>query len=375
MQVKYGDKWHLLDPHTNFYVFDRSEPRTIASIEQIKADLTLVTDAVKEGRACPGFLLCGDDVNMFATKDKWTDNGDFPEGKKKPIIKEPFGEITLRRGETYVRTWMPGKYWCLNNGDKGLRNNGPYHSCRSRDRADSVNWPLYEPHGWEVRHKGNAQASVSYRHWAAGRILYKPDIAGDHYADAVVEQKNFGPGKRDQAPVLMPLDANAGGEVVFGVNCPYAIAAGEIAITRAGEGDLAVSVSVDRGQNWQPVEVATDKDKVTGLFVKQVNGSFAGYWLKIAVPAKAAIAGLELTSHFMLNAYSLPYLVPGKNVVSVEAGRFGAPLSVTCNWAEGDGWKEPKTVTKSFEKNGAFELDVAGPKYPRMESLVLSVAP
>ena len=45
------------------------------------------------------------------------------------------------------------------------------------------------------------------------------------------------------------------------------------------------------------------------------------------------------------------------------------------DWSEGDGWKRPRTVSKVFRKNGAFTLDVAGPKYPRMESVMLSVAP
>ena len=44
-------------------------------------------------------------------------------------------------------------------------------------------------------------------------------------------------------------------------------------------------------------------------------------------------------------------------------------------WAEGPKWKTPKSVSKTFAKDGKFEVEVPGPKWPRMQSLTLSVAP
>ncbi len=32
IEVQYGGKWHLFDPHTNFFVYDREKPAAIASI-------------------------------------------------------------------------------------------------------------------------------------------------------------------------------------------------------------------------------------------------------------------------------------------------------------------------------------------------------
>jgi hypothetical protein len=361
IQVFYGEKWHLLDPHMNFYVYDRATPKTIASIEQIKADPTLAGDAVKDGRACPGFLLCGDGVDTFATKDGWQDLGDFPEGKKyTPVISEPFGGIALRRGETCLRTWMPGPYWYQKGSPK--KGEGPRHGCGGGDRKDVVNWPLYEPHEWQGR----------FRHWGAGRLEYAPDLKTDHWADAAVSQSNLAGGKDG----LAPAEAGKDGEAVFAVNCPYVITAGELKLSQSGEGKVAAAVSRDGGKTWQALELAAaDGGKAACLFRDQVDGCFEGYRLKLTIPAKTAVTGLELVSHFQLNPYSLPYLVPGKNTVSVEAGRFGAPLAVTWNWAEGEGWKDAKSVTKTFEKNGTFEIEIAGPKYPRMTSLILQVAP
>ena len=109
LQIFYGGKWHCLDPHMNFYCYDRSTPRTIASIEQLQQDETLAVKAVEEGRAAPGYLLCGDGPKMFAGKTGWKleFKGKWPE----LTVDEPFGNIRLRRGETYIRTWMPGNTW------------------------------------------------------------------------------------------------------------------------------------------------------------------------------------------------------------------------------------------------------------------------
>jgi hypothetical protein len=361
IEVEYGGKWHLFDPHMNFYVYDRSTPPAIASIEQIKQDTTLVSDAVKNGRACPGFLLCGDSPSTFATREGWQIFGDFPESKKyTPVIEEPFGRITLRRGETYVRTWMPGPYWFIANSPK--KGEGPRHGCGGRDLKDTVNGPLYEPHGSQGK----------YRHWGAGYLLYRPDLGSDHYADAVVEQKDLTTGKTADGAGLV---ADKAGEVTFGVNCPYVITAGELKFKRLGQGSFAAAVSVDRGATWKPVELKDDQGAAAALFVEPVNGSFAGYWLKLSVPAGAGIGDLELKSHFQLNPYSLPYLVPGRNAVTLGAETLGSPLRVEWQYAEGPAWTEIKSAAETFTKPGEFVIEVRGDKYPRNVSLTLSVAP
>jgi len=364
IQVHYGGQWHLLDPHMNFYVYDRGKPPTIASVAHIKADPTLVTDAVKEGRACPGFLLCGDSVGTFARASAYRDLGDFPESRKyTPVIKEPFGGITLRRGETYIRTWMPGTYWFKKGWYK--KDVGPRHGCGRRDRKDTVNWPLYEPHAWGTK----------YRHWGAGRIAYNPSLDDGHYRDAVVSETNVAAKDRGAVASLGQADAAKPAEIVFGVNCPYVITAGEVRLRQTSDGAVLAAVSIDEGKTWQPVELKADGDRMAALFVDEVNGGFNGYQLTLTLTGGAAVADIELVSHFQLNPYSLPHLVPGKNVVTVDARTYGSPLTVTYNWAEGDDWSIPKTAAATFTKDGSFTIDVAGPKYPRMVSLTLSVAP
>jgi len=403
MEVFYGDSWHCLDPHMSFYCYDRSTPPKIASVQQLQEDPTLAGDAVQEGRAGKGYLLCGDSPKWFAGKQgRWyiESRGQWPKMK----IDEPFGRITLRRGESYVRTWAPGKYW-YKKGWLTQDGCGPIHHCGPADRKDSANWPLFEPHAAKPP-IGSQAGRTFYKIYGVGRLLYAPALQGGRYADAVVRQSNVALAERDGVAFLQQKDSAKPGEVVFSVACPYVITAGELGLARAGKGSIAAEVSTDAGKSWKALKLAAvgemtftseeqDKlrvgsgrfaiarprsasfkcDKLAATFVDEVNGSFEGYWLKLTLTGGVQMGKPELTSHFQLNRFSLPYFVPGRNVVSVTAEGYGSPLSVTCKWAEGPGWATAKSMTRTFRKDGRVEVQVAGPKWPRMESLTLSVAP
>ena len=361
MQVKYGDKWHCLDPHMCFYVYDRSTPPVIASLQQLQDDPSLAMDAVQEGRACPGFLLCGDSPKTFAGKGgQWEREGPFP----KLTIDEPFGGIALPRGASYVRTWQVGAMWFKHGS--WLPNSGPLHTCASKDKKDIANWPLYEPHG--ISFEGRQY----YRHWADGWIAYKPDLRSDHYLDAVVSRENL---RHDPAQGLVAADPARPGEVIFAIDCPYVMTAGELTLAKPAQGKLTAAVSIDRGKTWKPLSLAEKDGRLAGSFVDEINGSFAGYRLKLTLEGGAAADALELTSHFQLNPYSLPYLVPGENVVSVVGERFGSPLTVEWQYAQGPEWKDVKKASAEFTKPGQFTIHVDGEKHPRNVALTLSVAP
>ncbi len=76
---------------------------------------------------------------------------------------------------------------------------------------------------------------------------------------------------------------------------------------------------------------------------------------------------------FQLNRFSLPNLLPGHNTVDVSAHRFDAPLVVCYKWAEGPGWEQPRCERRTLRQDERFELEVAGPHYPRMQELSLAV--
>ena len=71
-QAEYGGEPHWFDPLIGAYVF-RRDGKTIASLKDIAADPSLLTQAVEEGRASPAFGPCRtvlrDDAARYA-KDK-----------------------------------------------------------------------------------------------------------------------------------------------------------------------------------------------------------------------------------------------------------------------------------------------------------------
>jgi hypothetical protein len=368
IEVEYDGAWHCFDPHRSFYVLDRSEPPVIASVEQLQNDPSLALKAAAEGRAAPGFLLCGDKAETFAGKDGWTNHGQFPGSFPKPVLgDEPFGAITLRRGEKYIRTWMPGEHWFRANS--WMDHSGPYHTCRAKDRKDTINWPLFEPHAWTVG------TSPVYRHWGAGRIVYTPDLTDRHLDDAIVVKENVGLHRRGRVLWLVPEAPDLPASVVFGVDCPYVITAADLSLKIEGTGEIEAAVSTDRGRTWKPVPLAADNRRRTGATVEAVNGSFGGYWLRLRPTGYVGLRRMKLVTHFQLNPYSLPYLVPGRNEIFVRAEKMEGRLTVQYIWAEGEGWTQERRQSGTFARDGSFVIDVAGPKWPRMKALVLSVKP
>ena len=105
------------------------------------------------------------------------------------------------------------------------------------------------------------------------------------------------------------------------------------------------------------------------------------YRLRIDVKgAPVTFAVRRLKTTFMLNMYSLPYFVPGRNVVTVSAAGperlEGARLMVNYQWDEGEGWNVRRSHTAwvtAFPHS--YTIEAAGPKMPRMRRLVMKVVP
>lgn len=362
LEVKYSGAWHCFDPHMTFYVYDRSQPRQIAGIEQLRADLTLASDAVKEGRACPGYLLCGDNPKYFGPGGKWVLDKGWPKMK----VEEPFGRIRLARGMTYVRTWTPGEHYFK---DQWSRNCGVFHTCSFRaDQKDVVNWPLLEPHVAKCGEAGKQYPAG--KHWAAGRLEYVPDLTSDSYRDALVSEKNVKPTPEG----LVAIDPAKPSEVVFDVGVPYVVTA----LNAQLHAVASLATSIDGGRTWQEVGLMNnDVGLSEGFSLDPVNGSFDGCLVKLSWTGKQPMRKIALTTHFQLNPAALPYLAPGRNVVKVDAAVFSRPLTVKWTYAEGPKWDQPKSAEQTFDKPATFTIDVEekSGKYPRNVELSLSIAP
>jgi hypothetical protein len=380
MQVEYGGAWHCLDPHMCFSCYDRSEPPQLASIEQLRADASLARDAVAEGRAGDGYLQCGDAPDWFAgNKGDWylEAGGDWPQMR----LDEPFGDITLRPGESYTRTWHPGEHfyragWLARDGC------GPIHHCLEADRRDQINWPLFAPHGW-LRPRNER---TYFRAWGVGRLEYRPRFSDGSYRAGIVAEHNTAV----TGDVLVVADREKPGTITFDVGCPYVLTACEFTMHLTGGDGVRMWLRVhdehtvapgeqDRqmpelAHEWTELQLQRQPDGcLTATADDEINGCFHGYEMRLQLVGDTAIQALHLVSHFQLNRYALPHLLPGHNAVHVAAEHFESPLTVRYEWAEGPAWQQARCAEHIISSDETIELDVTGPCYPRMQELTLAV--
>jgi len=376
MEVFYGGAWHCFDPHMTFYVRNRAKPPAIASVAELRADPTLAEKAKAEGRACPGYLLCGDKPKWFAGDDGWTLHRPFRIHRG---ADREFGAVKLPRGTRYVRTWMGEKFYQPHAFGRGKVE--PYHTCgRGADRKDPVNWPYWEPY---VR-------GGRGRHASSGFLDYQPDLRGAGWQDGAIRFFNLVGDAGGAGPALHPRAAGMPAEVIFAIRCPYIVTSASVKLAgRIGQagGTLAVSVSkqwVANGSRrvWKDLLTVAEPGEVQRELdlTEAVAGSLEGYWLRVAMQAKgpraAGLDTLKVHTDFQLNPYALPQLLPGKNKLTVTAGRTDVPWKVRVAWSEGDGWKTRKEYTAAIAgRLHEAVIEAAGPKLPRMEAIEFSVAP
>ena len=348
-EVFYGGKWHGFDTMTNFYVFTRRPNRNVASFEELHKDPSLIKDAEKEGRAVPGMCCCGDEPMAFAQKTEVTD---YQPQKSDWSVKD----YSLRPGEQIVRSWwpqgkpLPGTY-------RVGHEPGPMHTCGKHDQGNPPElFKFWEPYG--IPKMGGK--TISYRHYCNGTMSYSPDLG--------------------QPPLR---EALAKGELVVPVKCPFYVtaAAAMLEATCPAAGDsVEVSVAVDN--HWTPVLTAKDpgRRQYVAEFDKVVvrpNQGRHTYDVKFKIQGKAALEHFYLQTVFAHNAMAAPYLMPGKNRVTLTVANPEAlqadPLTLVYRYKDAPEWKEERVVEKTASQSPlGFEVDLPETaKLPQMQDLTL----
>lgn len=357
--VFYDGQWHGFDTFANYFVYTRGTNRTIASFEQVIADPTLISDAVKEGRACPYMGPCGDDAMQF--RHTRTDELGYEAADTKYSPRN----LTLRAGEEIVKTW-----WSDGKGVMSLTNPQfgpvPLHTCGTKDRrGEPWLFKFWEPYG--IPKMGGT--TVSYRHATSGQINYAPDLTSPRTLADV-----------GATGVVATPDGLAGaGEMVIPVNSPYYINSGVLVFeaTCANEGDV-VTVSLAREkEKWAPAAlVARDQGKKTyrvKFDASLADGIRHQYWVKIALSGKAVLNHFYLRTGFQYNAMSAPHLMPGKNQITFEVANPEAlqatPVTLVYRYRDAPQWSTEQRIEKTITKSPfVFEaaLPDTGDKLPQM---------
>ena len=409
-QAEYGGGCHWFDPLIGAYAY-RRDGKTIASLKDIAADPSLLTQAVEERRASPTFVPCRtvlrDDAARYAKdkpqyvrecaelKDDVTFMAKLAHGAKRawgpnPQRYEP--DLALRRGETVTFLWsdLAGEFNCKTRPPgRPFRENvlpegelPPHHFCGvAAERRDAANFPYWRPYVKEI---GGVRTG---RYYANGTHVYWPRFArepskGDFDRNTFVwarEEKGI--------PALRVRRAGTPAVLVCRMRTPhvYTSIAVSAEFARARRDDVSrIYVSCDGTKTWRkvydagpaaPGRLAAEarlRDEVVGM---------RDLWFRLECrtsgdTTKAGLHAVEIEAVFQHNMFARPYLCGGANRVSVRVGNpdvlDGCALTLSYAWKEG---RRKKTHAERITRSPhAYTIDVAGEPMPRMVSLKLAVA-
>jgi len=402
-EVFYGDKWHCFDTMTSFAVLNRDKPPAVAGLEELKADPTLVSKAVEEKRTVGGFLPCEHDPEIryenreLLSKLGWKADFrwatfTFGKGKGSDVLgfwlkapqsfttgAENYGganvpgllDLRLKPNERWVSLWDNLGKWTAAPSYPEL---GPFHTCGHSDESDDVNFKYFEPYA----KKDLGPVKTCYRYYGNGFLEWKP---------AGVAELLAGAAAKGLAPAAGGAALAGAGELLIPVKAPGPVVGIELDLELRQKG-AAARTSVLLGPPGAPKEVWSKVGEAQGpeqvvIPYQPSDSPWCEYTLTVRTApgpdGSAELAVKRLRSIYQLNIYALPALAPGKNTVRVSAktARLTASkLVVQYEWNDGPDWKDGHKVVKEFQELPAgFEVEVAGPKLPRMRALELRVEP
>ncbi len=403
-EVFYADKWHCFDTMTSFAVLNRENPPMVASLEEMKADPTLVSKAVEEKRTVGGFLPCEHEPEItYDNREELAKLGwksdfrwatfTFGKGQAADVLGfwlkapekvttggESYGgscppgllDLKLKPNERWVSLWDNLGKWVESSSYPAL---GPFHTCGRSDQADDVNFKYFEPYAKQ----GIGPVKTCYRYYGNGFLEWQPAGAAELLAGAEAKGLTAAAGGATLA---------GAGELYIPVKAPGPVVGIELDLDlkqTGADSKTSVLLVVGKGAGkevWSRAGEAAGVEKA--VIPYQPSGSpWCEYRLAVKTApgqgGSAEIAVKRLKTVYQLNMYALPTLFPGKNTVRVSAKTeklAASRLVVEYAWADGEGWKDEHKVAKDFQALPAsFEVEVAGSKMPRMKSLEIRVEP
>jgi chitodextrinase len=388
-EVEYGGKWHCLDTMTTYYVYNRATPPIIASMADVKADHTLVLNAVAEGRACPGFLLCGDTPEFFATgSDSWSVLGDPGSATTTKSMN-----LDLRLGESLKRTC---ESWA--NQWPSTSSSPPYHHEASGDYKDTVNILYWEPYKLTTAQNSaiGISYSTTYRRWANGAYELKPDFTTAAYQASLLSSANIATFHDDGlTPDLHVATPGSLASAVFQITTPYYITDLNISGTfyKNAAGDInRIYVSSTSGTSgftkiWD--NAVTGTTTLTNLNARAYAYCKYSIWVKVELQGTAAktdagVSDLVISPIFEHNKGGMPYLDKGINNLTLtfdnpaELQASGNVIHVVYKWKEfaATDWTVDKQYEGWFAASPAgFTINAGGTKVPRTEYILMEVTP
>ena len=395
VETEYDGKWHYLDVFLKFYAWkpDANAPggRTIAGEDDLKSDSKgLLTDGfvLDKGRnvyyakdnqfemigdkanwQAVAMLVCGDTLEGCVTGVNSKNRAGSPEGWAG--INHATGnysaDVNLAPGYALTNTWdkIEGAWFW------GSSKEAPSHGCRDKEiRNSPEKGPIAEPY----------LKTYDRESYANGELNFIPDLSSQACLKSFANLENI----KWAGGALVPAEAGKPASVTVLLKSPYIMTVAK----GAAEGAEKLEISLD-GKAWKAAELSDFTAAVKGQVVALAK-----------ITIKDALKSLRLDVTVQNNPYILPYLSPGKNVISVSAvdaaqlgenklvvtyayrlGSRDKPYEQLCmegkeiTRAHNATWDEkPTVVQKVFAAKdlpAKFEIDVPTPKdkqpvFPRM---------
>jgi hypothetical protein len=389
-EVRYADStYHTYDTMTTMYVYNKASPASVASCAQMKADSTLLNNAVADGRACPGFLLCGDSVSWYQDAvSSWSDGGSGV------VTTHWTGNMDLRLGQSFKRTW---EAWQnehptpRTNADSMPGLDPPYHHECQNDWKDYVNYNYWEPYGVIISYIHTGKAT--YRRWSNGTDTLAPDFTSAGYQSMLESgSTNLATYNDDQlSPDLHTNTVGTQGEAIFKISVPYYITDANVSgdFVKTNATDVCKLYFSSNGTSWTQVyDAPVGTTQLTNLNLRaNVFALWQTWYVKVQMKATTAktdagVSNLVVQTIYEHNKGAMPYLDKGLNHLTLtfdNAAELQASrnvLHVVYKWKEydGSGWNVDRDYQGYFVASpSTFTIDVAGSKVPRTEYILMEV--
>lgn len=397
VEVFYDDRWHYLDVFLKLYAWmpDPNAPggRTIAGEDDLAArpqELLLDAFVFDEARKvwypkgnqfellggkanwrAPAFMVCGDEFpgTIDALKKR---NRVGPAEEWNGIVhanRDYSADVNLAPGFSLTNTWdkVDGAwYWA---GSKIP----PCHTCGDKEiRNSPEKGPIVEPY------LGRDWSCESY---ANGTLRFRPALHDPAALSSFAAVENV----KVAGGALVPNDPKQPARVTVQLASPYLFTQAR----GSADGVETFELSLDSGQTWKQADLQDFGRDIAGKLSVLARLTFS-----------QSLRNLDLQATVQNNPFALPYLSPGKNIVTVDvadsaalgdnqlvvtyAYRLGArDKSYEQLYLEGKEiarghdatWEDTPTVaTRTFAAKdlpAKFEIDIPTPKgkhpvFPRM---------
>ena len=363
LEVYYDGKWHYLDPSQGFY-FCMKDGKTIASVEDLKKDPSLITSPVNK----EGFLwnipksalkkyaeqICGETI---ISKRRGNAKGIHIPDKKYHSM-----QLNLYTGDTYILS-------SCKFGEKGIWYYPPeipakvLRATSKKNKQRKIILPDIGPYPWPDR---EVNENWRYAGFANGFLEFHPQLDCNGKVSRLLYKNKIDiTGTKN---LTFSTETETGSAIWF-FSVPFVPVEGEIYFEKPSGGNVDIFISRNKGKKWvKAVSANTEKRGKCSFKLRNFILGAYQFQIKMELTGKTTIKNLFFRTIFQMSPAALPGLASGKNIITFSTENPDvlkqADTSVEYYWEEKI---NNKPVSKKIQKKLAdspqsFEIDCQGPE-------------